>query len=58
MNNQPNITQELDVILFWLNDKDPLSKDKYYLRLTSNEVNTMIKEVVCKIDINTLRKNE
>ena len=36
----------------------PLSKAIYYLRHISNEVKAMIKEMVYKIDINVLRKNE
>lgn len=58
INNKPQETQDVDVMLCWLNNKAPLPKAKYYLRHTSNEVKAMIKEIVYKVDVNTLHKNE
>lgn len=58
INNQPQETQDVDVMLCWLNNKAPLPKAKYYLRHTSNEVKAMIKEIIYKVDVNTLHKNE
>lgn len=57
-NNRPDEKQDIDVMLCWLNDKGPLPRGKYYLRHTSNEVKAMIKEVLYKIDVNTLSKNQ
>ncbi|MFV0530363.1 MAG: sulfate adenylyltransferase subunit CysN [Flavobacteriales bacterium] len=55
----PNCTQDLDVMLCWLNNESPVPRGKYYLKHTSNEVKAMIKNIVYKVDINTLdRKTE
>ena len=56
-NNQPTITQDLDMMLCWLNTKPSNPRAKYYLRHTSNEVKTMIKEIVYKVDVNTLSRS-
>lgn len=57
-NNQPDSVQDLDVMLCWLNPKSPRPRAKYILRHTSNESRAMITEVVYKVDINTLHRNE
>lgn len=57
-NNQPSTSQDLDVMLCWLNPKGPLPRAKYVIRHTSNEARAMISEVVYKVDINTLHRNE
>jgi sulfate adenylyltransferase subunit 1 len=57
-NNQPSVTQEVELMLCWL-DNSPLNpKGKYVLRHTSNEVRAMVKEVRYKVDVNTLHRNE
>jgi sulfate adenylyltransferase subunit 1 len=57
-NNQPSVTQEVELMLCWL-DNNPLNpKGKYVLRHTSNEVRAMVKEVRYKVDVNTLHRNE
>lgn len=58
VNNQPTETQDVDVMICWLNQKGPHPRSKYYLRHTSKEVQAMIKEVVYKVDVNTLQKDE
>lgn len=55
-NNQPESTQDLDVMMCWLNQKGPRPRAKYILRHTSNEARAMITEVVYKMDINTLHR--
>ena len=57
-NNQPEPTQDLDVMMCWLNQKGPRPRAKYILRHTSNEARAMITEVVYKMDINTLHRLE
>lgn len=57
-NNQPKVSQDLDVMLCWLNNKGPAPKRKYTLRHATSEVRTMIKEVLYKVDINTLHRLE
>lgn len=57
-NNQPEATQDLDVMMCWLNSAPPKPRGKYYLKHTSNESRTMIKQVYYKLNINTLHRIE
>lgn len=58
-NNKPEASQDIEVMLCWLNDNPANTKAKYTIRHTSNNQKAMIKEIVYKIDINTLgRKTE
>ncbi|MEX2350292.1 MAG: sulfate adenylyltransferase, partial [Flavobacteriaceae bacterium] len=55
-NNRPEIEQEFDVMLCWLNDQPARPRAKYIIRHTTNEQRAMIKEVVYKININTYER--
>jgi len=57
-NNQPKVTQDLDLMLCWLNVEGPLPRAKYVIRHTSKEARCMIKEILYKVDINTLHRQE
>lgn len=57
-NNQPDQKQDLDVMLCWLNQKGPVPRAKYVIRHTSNEARCMIKDILYKVDINTLHRLE
>jgi sulfate adenylyltransferase subunit 1 len=57
-NNQPEMEQDIDVMMCWLHPQGPKARAKYTLKHTSNEVKAMIKEVRYKMDINTLHRNE
>lgn len=52
--NQPQSSQDIEVMLCWLNNSSAKPRAKYLIRHTSNQEKAMIKEVVYKIDINTL----
>ncbi len=54
----PESTQDLDVMLCWLNNESPNPKGKYYLKHTSNEVKAIIKDIAYKVDVNTLEQNK
>ncbi|MCY7362233.1 MAG: GTP-binding protein, partial [Ignavibacteria bacterium] len=56
--NQPEVGQDIEVILCWLNNKPVNPNAKYFLMHTSKEVRTIIKEINYKIDINTLHRIE
>lgn len=58
LNNQPEMIQDVEVMLCWLNNNPPKPRAKYYLRHTSNEVRAIIKEVAYKVDINNLHRLE
>ncbi len=53
-NNKPEPSQDIEAMLCWLHNDAAKSRAKYSIRHTTNEQKAMIKEVVYKIDINTL----
>ncbi len=55
-NNQPEATQDLEVMLCWLNNKPSQPRAKYSILHTTNDQKAMIKEIVHKIDIQTLNR--
>ncbi len=55
-NNKPEATQDIEVMLCWLNNSSSKPRAKYTIRHTSNEQKAMIKEMVYKIDINSLER--
>ena len=57
-NNQPESAQDLDVRICWLSDQPMRPGARFELRHTSREVKAVVKEVVHKLDINTLHRME
>lgn len=55
-NNQPETSQEFDVMLCWLNNTPAKPRAKYSVMHCSNEQRAMIKEVIYKVDINTYNR--
>lgn len=56
-NNLPRVEQDLDIMACWLSDKPMQINGKYTVKHTTNEVRCIIKEVVYKVDINSLERN-
>ncbi|MDX2303667.1 MAG: sulfate adenylyltransferase subunit CysN [Microscillaceae bacterium] len=56
--NQPKVSQDLEVIICWLNPKGPVPRAKYYIRHTTREARAMITDIQYKMDINTLHRLE
>jgi sulfate adenylyltransferase subunit 1 len=56
-NNKPEANQDIEVMLCWLHNNPAKLRAKYSIRHTSNEQKAMIKEVVYKIDIESLGRN-
>lgn len=57
-NNQPESLQELDAQVCWMGD-EPLNPGiRYIVRHGTSEIKSMIREVLYKVDINTLHRNE
>jgi len=56
-NNKPEPAQDLEVMLCWMNNSPARPRAKYLVRHTSNEQTAMIKEILYKIDIETLGRN-
>ena len=56
-NNKPEPTQDIEIMMCWLNNSPMQPGAKYIVRHTTNDQKAMIKEIVYKIDINTLDRN-
>ena len=57
-NNQPNTSQDIDLMVCWM-DETPLKlRGKYVIKHTSNEVRCLVKNIQYKMDINTLHRLE
>jgi len=56
-NNQPMVSQDLEVMLCWLNNQPAKPRAKYNIRHTSNEQKSMIQEIIYKFDINVLERD-
>jgi sulfate adenylyltransferase subunit 1 len=57
-NNCPEPTQNLNVILTWMNEKPLVNGSKLLLKHTCQEVKAIVTEIVYEIDINTLHRKE
>ena len=58
MNNRPREDQDLDVMICWFNPKALVPGGKYAIRHTTTEARAMVKEVIYKVNINTLQRLE
>ena len=56
-NNTPEALQDLEVMLCWLHNDPAKPRAKYTVRHTTNEQKAMIREIIYKIDINTLARD-
>ena len=54
--NQPLQSQEIDLMVCWLNSKPLQLRGKYLLKHTSNEMKCVVTEVAYKVNINTLEE--
>lgn len=54
--NAPNVTQDLEVILCWMDTKPMEVGGKYLIQHNSKQVRGAIKEIEYKINVNTLEK--
>lgn len=57
-NNHPEASQDIDCMICWFSEKPLQVGGKYVLRHTSAEARAMVKEVVYRIDINQLHRDE
>jgi sulfate adenylyltransferase subunit 1 len=55
--NRPVISQDIEVMICWLHNNPAKPRAKYTVMHTTNEQKAMIKEIIYKIDINTLKSN-
>jgi sulfate adenylyltransferase subunit 1 len=57
-NNQPQSSQDVEIMLCWMNEKKMTPNGKYIIKHTSKEARCVVKDVRYKININTLHKIE
>lgn len=55
--NQPRLTQDMEIMCCWFNPKALQTNTKYILRHTTRETKCLVKEVLYKVDINTMHRN-
>ena len=56
--NKPTATQEIEIMVCWLNQKKAIAGSKYLIRHTTNEAKCILKEVRYRMDINSMTKDE
>lgn len=57
-NNQPNSSQDIEIMLCWLSQKALNPRTKFLIKHTSSDAKAIVKEINYKIDINTLHRIE
>ncbi|MCC5789247.1 MAG: sulfate adenylyltransferase subunit CysN [Opitutales bacterium] len=57
-NNPPQVSQDIDAMICWFNEKKLQPRGKYIIRHTTREARCLLKEVKYKMNINTLHKIE
>jgi sulfate adenylyltransferase subunit 1 len=54
--NQPQTSNELEVLLCWMDNKPLVPGNKYLLQINSRTVRAVVKEIEYKLDVNSLQK--
>ncbi|MDB5262365.1 MAG: sulfate adenylyltransferase, large subunit [Adhaeribacter sp.] len=57
-NNQPQVSQDVDLMICWMHEKPLVKGRKYIIKHTTREAKCLVKEVRYKVNINTLHKIE
>lgn len=57
-NNQPEISQDIELMICWLSEKKLQQGGKYTLRHTTKEARCIVKDIRYKVNINTLHRIE
>ena len=55
--NQPDLNQDIEIMMCWLDNKAPYPKSKYIIKHTTSEAKAIIKNIRYKLDVNTLHRN-
>ncbi|MEO7310932.1 MAG: GTP-binding protein [Chitinophagaceae bacterium] len=55
-NNQPNVENELEVLLCWMGNKPLIPGNKYYLQINSRVTRAVVKDIEYKLNVNSLEK--
>jgi sulfate adenylyltransferase subunit 1 len=57
VDNQPQLEQEFEVLLCWMDHKPLTAGNKYLLQTNNGRVRSVVREIEYKLDVNTLEKN-
>ncbi len=57
-NNQPKVSQDIDLMLCWMSEKPLQANGKYAVKHTSNDARCIMKGIRYKVDIRTLHRVE
>ena len=55
-NNLPQLSNELEVFICWMDNKPLQAGNKYFFQVNSRVVRCVVKEIKYKLDVNTLQK--
>ncbi len=56
-NNQPKVGQDIDLMVCWMDDKKSLQLNgKYTIKHTTRDARCVVKEILYKVDVNTLHR--
>lgn len=56
-NNRPQVTQDIDLMVCWFNERPLQLRGKYFVMHTTRQVRCLVKDIQYKMDINTLHRN-
>jgi sulfate adenylyltransferase subunit 1 len=56
-NRVPHISQDIDLMLCWFNEKPLTIKGKYILKHTSKDIKCIVKDIAYRVNINTLERD-
>jgi len=56
VNNVPTVSQDVDLMICWMSPAKLQPNGKYYIRHTTREARCVVKEILYKVDINTLHR--
>ncbi|NHE58273.1 sulfate adenylyltransferase subunit CysN [Cyclobacterium plantarum] len=57
-NNVPNVAQDLDVMVCWMSQQKLAGRTKLLIKHTTKECQAMVKEILYRVDVNTLHREE
>ncbi|MCH2214738.1 MAG: sulfate adenylyltransferase subunit CysN [Flavobacteriales bacterium] len=57
-NNQPEVSQDVDMMICWMSERPIMANGKYAIKHTSKDARCIVKEIQYKVDINTLHRLE
>lgn len=57
VNNQPEITQDLEIMISWFSDRPLQERGKYTIMHTTQEARCVVKEIRYKLNINSLHRD-